>query len=149
MEPAPPTEDIRIITRSERRLVGYRVTNTLTVTVRNLDSVGAIVDGAVQAGGDAVRVNSIRFTVENGKPHEEAARTAATQDAMAKAQLFADTTGVTLGKLAFISESSGPQFPVTVARLKSAPAAGVFGSTPVQPGELKITVIIQAMFAID
>ncbi len=148
MEPSPPQVETKIITRSERRLVGYRVTNTLTVTVRDLDSVGAIIDGAVQAGGDAVRVNSIRFTVENGKPHEEAALTAAIQDAMAKARLFADTTGVTLGKLVFISESSGPQFPVAVARLEAAPAAD-FGSTPVQPGELKIRVMIQAMFAID
>ena len=53
------------ITRRERRLVGYRVTNTLSVTIRDLDNVGTIIDATVDAGGDATRLNSISFTVDD------------------------------------------------------------------------------------
>ena len=48
----------------ERVLIGYQVTNTLTVKVRNLDNIGAIIDGATEAAGDLIRINRVSFTID-------------------------------------------------------------------------------------
>ena len=133
-----------------RKLIGYRVTNTLLVTVRDLDGVGNIIDRAAAAGGDATRINSISFQVEEGTALEEQARLLALEDAVAKADLFAAQTGVTRGKLVFITETSFPQFPRTEAfaldaRVAGAPAA----PTEILAGEFDVRVCVQAVFAID
>jgi uncharacterized protein YggE len=136
--------------RSERKLTGYRVTNTLSVTLRDLDNVGNVIDEVVTAGGDAVRINSISFTLEDGTAIEEQARVLALRDAVAKADLFADETGVERGKLLFISETSGTRFP-TAVRLEAASFDGAIARapTPIIAGSLDVRVSVQAVFAID
>ena len=137
-------------TERTRVLEGFRVVNTLTVKVRDLDNIGPIIDGAAEAGGDVTRINSISFTLENGAELEDEARALAIQDAVAKAQQFADETGVTLGKLQFITETTAPRF-AQVPRLEAA----VFDQgialppTPISVGETQVTVTVQASYAID
>ena len=131
-------------------LTGYRVTNSLIVTLRDLDAVGSIIDGAAAAGGDATRINSIAFRVEDGVALEEQARVLALQDAVAKADLFAEATGVTRGKLVFITESSFQQF----ARAESAIAldggfAASAAPTEILAGDFDVRVNVQAVFGID
>jgi uncharacterized protein YggE len=92
------------IRRSKQILVEYGVNNSASIKIRDLDSVGAIIDDAVTAGGDSTRVNNIRFTVENPPLMMTQLREEAVSDALAKAQQFADLTGVGLGRLIFVSE---------------------------------------------
>ena len=54
------------VRKSERVLVGYLVTNTVNVRIGDLDIVGATVDDVAQAGGDATRIQSLRFSL--GRP---------------------------------------------------------------------------------
>lgn len=142
----------RKIRRTERTLIGYRVTNTLTIKIRDLDSIGAAIDGAVAAGGDETRINSIRFTIEDGESIEAQARLLALEDAMAKADLFAEQTGVSRGKLVFITESSLPQF-AKQSRVEFAAADGAAFAradpTAILAGESKVRVTVQAVFSID
>ena len=131
-------------------LTGYRVTNSLVVTLRDLDSVGSIIDAVAAAGGDATRINSIGFRVEDGVALEAEARRLALEDAVAKADLFAEATGVTRGKLVFITEQSFQQF----ARAESAVAldggfAASAAPTEILAGEFDVRVNVQAVFAID
>jgi uncharacterized protein YggE len=137
------------ISRSERRLIGYRVSNTLSVTIRDLDNIGAIVDGAVKAGGNATRLNGISFTLEDGGAAEANARIAALEDAVAKADLYAEKTGVTRGKLVNIVETSGTRFP-QVARAESlAFDGGASAPTSLIAGDLEVRVSVQVLFSID
>ena len=94
---------------SKRRqeLVGYIVTNQATVKIRNLGSVGPIIDEVATAGGDLVRIQGIRFTVEDTAAVESQAREKAVENLTTKAQQFAELTGVKLGRLVFLSESGG------------------------------------------
>jgi uncharacterized protein YggE len=138
----------RTIRRTERTLVGYRVTNTLNVKVRDLDSVGAAIDGAVAAGGDATRINNIRFTVEDGVELEAQARLLALQDAVSKAGLYASEMGESRGKLLYIAESSFPQY-AAQSRVFDGAAFAESAPTAILAGESEIRVTIQAIFAID
>jgi uncharacterized protein len=138
-------------TRSERRLTGYRVTNTLSVTIRDLDNIGSIVDSVANAGGDATRLNNISFTVDDGSALEAQARELALRDAVAKADLYASVTGVDRGKLITIVETSGTQYP-QVARAESFALAGADGAAPptqLLAGDLTVRVTVQTVFGID
>ena len=129
-------------------LTGYRVSNTVTAKIRDLDIVGATIDEVVLAGGDATRINSIRFTVEDTSAAQVQARESAVLDALAKADQFATLTGVTRGNLLFITESGG-SMPVVqdFARMEAAAFADS-AATPISDGELELQVSVQVVFAI-
>ncbi|MBI4311036.1 MAG: SIMPL domain-containing protein [Chloroflexi bacterium] len=131
-------------------ITGYQVTNQLSVKTRDLNAVGTLIDEVSQAGGDLVRMNGVSFTTEHPETFSGQAREAAVKDALAKAQQFATLTGVTLGKLAYISETGG-NVPVYRDYAKGAVAmaeAGGAAPTPISTGEMEITVYVQAVFGI-
>ena len=132
----------------ERVLIGYQVTNLLTVKVRNLESMSSIIDGATEAAGNLVRINAVNFTIEDTKALLEVAREEAIADLIAKANSMATLSGVELGKLVFLSESGGAP-PQSFARMEAA-AFGFGGdqSTSILAGELDVTVNVQGVFAI-
>ena len=136
-------------TERQQEIVGYRVTNTVNVKVRDLEAMGALIDQVSTAGGDLTRINSIRFTVEDTNQFATQAREAAVKQAMEKAQQFAQLTGTTLGKLAYIAES-GASVPVVrdFAFEERAVAAAAAPPTPISQGEMDITVTVLAVFAI-
>lgn len=129
-------------------LTGYSVSNTVTAKIRDLDTVGSTIDEVIENGSDSTRIQSIRFTVEDTSMAQVHARDRAVLDALAKADQFANLTGVTRGSLMFITESSS-NTPVSrsFAMMESAPAMADTG-TPISAGELQIQVSVQAVFAI-
>ena len=132
----------------ERVLIGYQVTNTLTVKVRDLDKMGNIIDGAAEAAGNLVRINSVRFTIEDTKPLQNEAREEAIADLLTKANAMAALAGVELGKLVFLTESGGG-VPQSFARPEAAAAFGFASqSTSILAGELDVNVSVQGVFAI-
>ena len=146
----PITVFRQVIGREERipEIVGYIVTHSASAKIRDIDSIGAVIDDAAEAGGDAIRINSIGFTIDDPKPLETQARELAFTDAMTKAQQIAQVTGVTLGDPLFISESGG--FPVVAAQaVRLAPSAALDVETPISPGESRITVRVQMVFPIQ
>jgi uncharacterized protein YggE len=138
------------ISRSERRLVGYRVTNTLSVTIRDLDNLGTVIDTTVDAGDDATRLTGISFTVDDGLVLEVQARTLALQDAVTKADLYASETGVSRGTLVSIVETSGNQF-ANVARAESVALAfdGAAPTTQILAGIFEVRVTVRVIFDIE
>ena len=131
-------------------LVGYRVSNSAAVNLRDLDGVGVIIDEVADAGGDAIRINGISFTVEDPKPLTVDLREQAVADALAKADQFASLTGVVLGKLVFISEAGG-RAPVVSdfgARGLALEAAAPLAPTSISGGELELRMSVQAVFEI-
>ncbi len=133
----------------ERVLVGYQVTNTLNIKVRDLDNMGNIIDGATESAGNLVRINRVSFAIEDTKPLQIEAREEAIADLLTKANAMAELTGVELGKLVFLTES-GVGAPQSFARVESAAAFG-FGAdqaTSILAGELDVNVSVQGVFAI-
>ena len=131
-------------------LVGYRISNTATIKVRDLDAVGDIIDDVADAGGDATRINGISFTIDDPKPHMTQLRQDAVEDALNKAEQFASLTGVSVGPLVYISEG-GATSPVVqdfaraefgIATARAAP------STPISGGELELSLRVQTVFGI-
>ena len=138
--------------RSSREvLTGYRVRNSATVKLRDLDAVGEVIDEVVMAGGDNVRISNIGFTLEDPKPKMAELREMAVADAKAKATHLAELSDVSVGRLIYISEgASAPSvrsfadrsYGWEVAAMAAAPAPSVSG------GEVTLSLSVQAGFAI-
>jgi hypothetical protein len=128
-------------------IIGYQVTNTVTAKVRNVAQTGSVVDAAVAAGGNASRVNNVSFTVDDPTFYYAQARVKAIADAAAKAQILAQTANVTLGKPTYLNESTSTPV-IYRADLATASGAVPATTTPVNPGELDITVDVQIAYAI-
>ena len=50
---------------NREKLIGYRVDNTVRAKIRDVGEAGNVLDSAVEAGGDAVRVNGLSFSIED------------------------------------------------------------------------------------
>ena len=132
--------------KSTEIVIGYRVSNTVTVKVRAMDKMGAVIDDVAEAGGDLTRINSISFTVEDPTNYEKEAREKAMADAKAKAEQLAALGGINLGKPTYISESNY-SYPTPVY-YESRDAAGMSKETPIVAGEMDITVNVQVTYSI-
>ncbi len=133
--------------KDEAVVVGYRVTNTVTAKIREMDKVGSIIDAVAAAGGDYTRINNISFSVDDPTAYYAEAREKAMADAIAKAEQLAELAGVELGKPTYISEWSS--YPVSQRDVYyEAGAAVPTVETPISPGELELTLTVQVAYAI-
>jgi uncharacterized protein YggE len=130
-------------------VTGYRVTNTVTVKVREIEKAGDFSAAGVAAGGDLTRISDIDFTIDEPQSYYEDAREKAIEYAMAKAQQLAEKAGVDLGSVTYISESSGGY--ITYRNYAVAEDAAVPGpavDTSISAGQLEITATVQMTYAI-
>ena len=88
-------------TSGEPTITGYEASNQLTVRVRDLDSLGGVLDAVLDDGAN--RFSGLRFGMQDPQPMEDAARQDAIRDALRKARLYADAAGVPLGPILSIS----------------------------------------------
>jgi len=128
------------------RIRGYQLQNTVTVTVRNLDQLGDLLDNSVVAG--ATTISGISFDVADRAAAEAQARDAAVADAKAKADTLAKGLGVRITGVASVSEQVST--PVWYGRNVAGEAmAAVDASTPVMPGTTDVTIDVNVSFLIS
>lgn len=127
-------------------ITGYRVNNTVRVTVRDIDRLGKILAAVTNAGANAI--HGIGFSVEDTAALEAEARSAAMADARARAAALAELAGVRLGKVLAITMSPGGNYPVPMmgGRMDMAQSASVPG---ISTGQLSITVQVQVAYEIQ
>jgi hypothetical protein len=133
--------------RKPPQIIGYVVRNSLTVRVRDIERVGAIIDKSVSLGVN--EGGNISFTNADPSAVIEKARIAAVADARAKAATLAGAADVKLGKVLEISEHAFRPGPMPVARAEMAMARSNDAAVPVATGENSYRVTVQMVFAID
>ncbi len=124
----------------------YHVVSQILVRVRDLEMTGDVLGAALAAGVN--NVGGIRFGVEDTQALEVAARDAAVDNAMAKAEQLAERLGVNVGNVRHVIETTGdfPQEP----RLERAMALDAGGaSVPVSPGDFTVRVSVSIVFDIE
>jgi uncharacterized protein YggE len=130
-------------TGGSSKLTGYQFTNTVKVTVRDLNKVADVIDDSVTAG--ATTVNGVAFRLDNPKTVEAQARSLAMTDARNKADALASAAGVQIKGVASITEvsSSSPIYyaPQALDAVKAA-------STPIQSGTTDVTVSVTVSYLI-
>lgn len=128
------------------RINGYQVMNTVTVAVRDLPTLGAILDRAVTVGANTI--NGVSFSVADPSELYNQARQSAFANARQKAELYAAAAGGSLEELQSISESQGfnqPQpMPMYAMRAEADQA-----TVPVEAGELSFSINVTVQWELD
>ncbi len=128
------------------RIEGYSVSNTLTVRIRDLVNLGAILDKSVTLGVN--QGGQIFFTNDDPSAAVTEARKMAVADAVARARTLAEAAGVGLGRVASISEQSRGVPPVPMLRAERA-AVSMDAAVPVATGENEYSVTVRMEFEIE
>ena len=103
-------------------ITGYRASNSLAVKIRNLDSASQTLALIVSTGGDATRINSVDYSIDDDSQLVKDARARAFDDAKARAEQYAQLSGLDLGKVISISESGGNASPPATPMPRAAAA---------------------------
>lgn len=118
---------------------GYLASSLLSVRIRELAGSSEIIAAAVTAGGNDVRLNGLELGFADPSAVAARAREAAWNDALTTAQHFASLAGARLGKVVSVTQQSGLQAPIPVAKMQRAVAAE---SLTVEAGESSITATL-------
>lgn len=136
VEPCPPPE-----------IVGFTITQDVSVKVRNFDITGDLLAGVVEHGASAV--SHLSFTVDDPTALEQQAREEAIEKAKEKARATARAGGFRLGKLLSLNE--GGFTPIYYKGLETAYAGGRGGELPaptIEPGSQEITINVTLVYQI-
>lgn len=131
--------------REPPRIAGYTVRNSLTVRIRDIETVGTILDQSVSLGVN--EGGNISFTNADPSAAITEARTRAVQDAIARADTLAKAAGVKKGRLLEISEHSYNPRPVPMMEMAMKRAADA--APPVAVGENTYEVSVNVSFEIE
>ncbi len=126
----------------DSRTAGFRAETALTVRVRDLSRLGAILDATV--GDGANQISGLRFDILDRDAALSEARRAAVDDARAKAALLAEAAGVGLGPLVSLTEGGASGGPVPMDMMFEARAASV----PVEAGEITVSATVTMVYGI-
>ena len=125
------------------KVAGYTASNMVTVRVRALDKVGAVLDGVVADGANTL--NGLSFGLADDRPLMDEARAEAVADAAARAALYAGAAGVKLGRVMTIAEAGGYAPPRPMAMEAGFAKAS---DMPVAQGELTISASVSVIYEI-
>lgn len=127
-----------------RTIAGYRASNSIEVKIVELDLASRVLAIIVNTGGDATRINSVSYSIEDDSQLVRDARTRAFNDAKSRAEQYAQLSGLDLGKVISISESGGgtPPSPTPMPRAMAS-------DVPVEPGQQTVNFSITAVWELS
>ena len=127
----------------QSKITGYRVSNQVTVHIRDIGKSGPLLDKVITAGAN--RVNGVSFEIGKSEALRDAAIKAAIGEARRRAELMAEAAGVKLGPIQSISANEGGGPPVfrAMAMKDSMPAPPVMGGTQEISANATIVYAIQ------
>jgi uncharacterized protein len=127
---------------TEQKLTGFSSSNQVAVIIRQTDKVSEVADHLVAAG--ATNIGNLVFLHSNVSKLLDQAREAAVADARRKAELYAKASGVTLGRVLWISENTSYTPIAAMDGMFRAKAV----ATPIASGEDMLRVEITVGFDI-
>lgn len=132
-------------------IIGYEITQSISVNVRNFSVLGDLVAGAIERGAN--QVGNVSFLIEDPDMLKNEARKIAIESAKTKAEDLAKTAGVSLGRVVSFSEGTISVPQPYYYGLKSA-VTGIGGdseeitSPRFEAGSEDVTVSMNVIFAL-
>jgi uncharacterized protein YggE len=123
------------------RISGYRASVQVRVKIRDLDTIGAVIGAANDAGANEIGGPS--FMLDDDADAQDAAITDAIDDARRRAEVMAKAAGKSLGAIISVSEA-GVSIPPIAYQMDARVAAE--SAVPIEPGQLDITAGVTVVF---
>lgn len=119
---------------------GYRATNAIDVKIRDITAASQKLALIASTGGDATRINSVNYSIEDDSDLVRNARANAFDDARNRAEQYAGLSGLSLGKVLSISEQSG-----AIPRPTPMPRAAM-EAVPTEPGQQTVSFSVTVVW---
>ena len=132
-------------TATTPQLVGYAVRNAIKVTVKDMNSIGKVLDAATWAGANEIDGISFTFTSGTYANLQKQALQKAIQDASGQAQTMTTALGVHITGVVSVNPAYVYQPYINYKVDTSSRGA----STPIQTGTLQVTVNVQVVYEIS
>lgn len=144
----PPVIEINGKPCPPREIVGYTVSQSVSVKVRNFDVIGKALAGVVDNGANSV--SGLSFVVDDPTSAENQARAQAITKAKEKAKAIAKAGGFRLGRLLSIQESSVSPRPFYLEAARGGAATEDIASLAptIEPGSQEVTVNLTLTYEI-
>ena len=127
------------------RILGYQVTNNVTVTRKQATDAGRLLQAAIGAGVNTA--SSLTFDVSDPRRGRDEGLRAAFDDARAKAAILATAAGRTLGRAMTINEGGMQTAPPPRPMMRGVVAAQVVGGeVPVESGTQEVVFYVTVVF---
>ncbi|HEX3709716.1 MAG TPA: SIMPL domain-containing protein [Pseudolabrys sp.] len=120
------------------RLLGFQVTNQLTVKIRDIGKLPAFLDSTVAAGAN--EMSGIEFIVSEQSKLLDRVRAEAIADARRKAELYARAAGTKVGHVVSIMDEGAAPPPRPVMQAMRA------GAVPIAPGEQTLRAAVTVSY---
>lgn len=134
--------------KDNKKITGYTVNNELTIEVDNVESVGKVIDTAINLGATTIR--SINFGLQDQDKYKAQALKKAVDDAKNKAQIIATSLDKNVINIVSVSEGNTYIQPRTINSSMYAKANDFSTvSTPIQSGDINIKADITIVFEIN
>jgi uncharacterized protein YggE len=130
------------------RVIGYQVSNSITVTRKQVADAGRLLQTAIAAGVN--QSSGLNFFVSDPARGRDQGLTLAFADARAKASLLAQAAGRNLGPAMSISEGGSSPMPPPrpmMSRVMAAQAV-VAETVPVESGSSDLSFTVSVVFAL-
>lgn len=124
---------------------GYRARNSVSLTIRSLEKVGAVLDRVVAAGANDL--GGVRFAVASPEAAKNAAMKKALEDARRRAELYAAAGGLKLGRLMQIDESRPDSGGYYGTQEEISVPGG--GGIPIAPGSVDFSASVIATWEVQ
>ncbi len=128
-----------------QKINGYEARTSLTINVKDINKLNAVIDAATGAG--ATNVSNLGFQNADNQQALDQARKLAVEDAKKKAQNIAGIAGFQLGKIVNYSEGGqGQPRPMMIGALDAKASTGA--PTQIEPGSNETTVTVTLSYEI-
>ncbi len=141
LEPQYPPENEK--NPQPRVIIGYDVSNSISVTLDDVTRAGSVLDALIEAGVN--HSAGVAFNIKNPRPLLDEAREVAGKDALRRAQIYARAVRATLGPVRSIREGYGGGVSSDV---ETVVVTGSRVATPLAAGEQSISATVTVEWAV-
>lgn len=123
---------------------GYRVSNQVSVTIREIERVSEVLKAVIGAGANSIY--GVEFILSDPAALESQARADALSDAQKRASELAQISGVELGGILSISEVITPVFPVLRYGMGGGAESVAAAAPSIAPGQVSVSAQVQVTY---
>lgn len=123
-------------------IVGYQASNAIDVKIRDISTASRVLSLIATTGGDATRINSVSYSINDDSQLVKDARARAFNDAKDRAQQYAQLSGLNLGKVVSISEATAGTTPTPMP----APRMAMAEAVPLSPGQQTVSFSVTVIW---
>lgn len=133
--------------RKRSKLTGYRVTNQISLTTYDLESLGVFIDSSTKLGAN--RISGPYFDISTRDEYRRKALSAAVADARTTAETVADSAGVRISEILRITPSYSFPSPFTKTVFREAASSDAAQPPLIESGDIKVEASVNIVFGIS